>query len=123
MTAAHTTLTITIPIAPDAKTCEGCMRKTDYDHCGDWCEPHAKRLPFDGARLPECLAAERKKVGEYWRVNGEHSLGKFSFPCDTREYARYTAKCRREQGNINVRIVHVTRYRVNATELKRRIDE
>ena len=61
-----TSIRIDLPIAPGAKTCEGCDRYNDHDHCGDWCEPFKQRLPISGVRLPECLASEREFVGKYF---------------------------------------------------------
>jgi hypothetical protein len=99
---------ITLPIAPGAKTCEGCDRYNDNDHCGDWCEPFKKRLPISGVRLPECLASERGELAEYWELRyDEQNVA----PFPTRKAAfKHRATIAKLWG-LNGKVIHVTRYR------------
>lgn len=102
-----TTLTITIPIAPGAKTCEGCP------HVGfafGICGVFDKTISNELDRLPECLAAERVKVGECWRIYDAD--GDIWEDCVSPAAAsREIDMCGMQDG---AKIVHVTRYRRRA---------
>lgn len=106
-----TTLTIHIPIAPGAKTCEGCP------HVGfafGICGVFDKTLSNELDRLPECLAAERVKMGEWWLVQREYEDG---WQVHSKHWLKASAvvACASVRSSYTLakraRIVHVTRYR------------
>ena len=104
-----TSIRITLPIEPGATTCEGCplVGRLPYQVCGIYNKRGAimPRMKFPD-RIPECLAAEREKVSEWWEARdedgdcfcagAEHSVNKFI------------------AGDKSFRKVHVTRYRRRA---------
>lgn len=100
-----TTIRITLPIAPGATTCEGCDRYNDHDHCGDWCEPHKKRLPISGARLPECIAGERVKICDFWELRSPAGAVLY------KSFFRTSSCLRRPNRAAGERVFHVTIYR------------
>jgi hypothetical protein len=102
-----TSIRITLPIAPGAKTCEGCWHNDNADEDEQpFCAAH--RRCFDGAeRLPECLASERVKIGECWRIYDAD--GDIYGNCESSKAAWDEVN---KQGMINgARVIHVTRYR------------
>lgn len=111
-----TTLTIHLPIAPGSKTCEGCPY---YWHLPRICNlhrgPNGEQLRVtDMRRLPECLASERVKVGEWWLVQREYEDG---WQVHSKHWLKVSAvvACASVRSSYTLakraRIVHVTRYR------------
>lgn len=122
-----TRVVITLPIAPGAKTCEGCPHCFEaFDACQLF-RSNGKlytRLERDGSgrlqgykRLPECLAAERVLASEHWdvrvgfwrqRFTWEPSGRDAEFDATQRERAREAShKYARENCG---KVKHVTRW-------------
>ena len=120
-----TSIRITIPVEPGAKTCEGCRwlwrfklpgKTPDYEFRCNLFQSGCSR----GVRLPECLASEREKVPwkECWEVrfvrNGSvvSRISPFQSIESARDYIKTSRKCRAQ--GTKIRLIHVTRYRRRA---------
>ena len=116
-----TTIRITLPIAPGAKTCEGCpCHDALANRCDVFLAPDGNRQTVLGARLPECLASERVKVGERWILRYRRPQWVPTDAWSSREFDTREAlddersMIERVNPETQFRIVHITRYRRRA---------
>ena len=110
-----TRLSIDIPIPEGAKTCEGCVHCfSAFDACQLFRDgklyTKLERATYGYKRLPECLAAERVKVGECWRIYDAD--GDPWEDCVSPQAAQIEVDEAGMRGGS--KIVHVTRYRRRA---------
>lgn len=101
-------------VPPQATSCLGCGG-LKHNGCTAECRVFQPEIPFDTRvtpnRLSACRTAERVKVSEWWEVKGNFRVGVFSLRDVNRDSAHSTAKRLRKEGNENVRVIRVTRYR------------
>ena len=120
-----TSIRITIPVEPGAKTCEGCRwlwrfklpgKTPDYEFRCNLFQSGCSR----GVRLPECLASEREKVGERWILRYRRPQWVPTDAWSSREFDTREAlddersMIERVNPETQFRIVHITRYRRRA---------